>query len=121
MNTITTLTGGSAQLSMMQEMNRMKSIASGPVLSAQAFAPSTSGFTSASDVSFHQVMDNALNHIDAFQRVADAKQKDVDTGKSDDLVGAMLSSQQASLSFSALVQVRNKVASGVNDLMNMSI
>jgi len=33
----------------------------------------------------------------------------------------MLASQQASLSFSALVQVRNKVASGVNDLMNMSI
>lgn len=121
MNTITNLTGSTAQLSMMQEMNRMKSIADGPVLPAQAFAPSASSFTPAPDVSFHQVMGNALNHIDEFQRVADAKQNDVDTGKSDDLVGAMLAGQQASLSFSALVQVRNKVASGVNDLMNMSI
>lgn len=29
--------------------------------------------------------------------------------------------QQASLSFSALVQVRNKIATGFNDLMSMSI
>lgn len=121
MNMITTLTGNTAQLSMMQEMNRMKSIANGPVLPAQTFASAASGFTPASDVSFHQVIGNALNQIDDLQRVAEAKQNDVDTGKSDDLVGAMLSSQQAFLSFSALVQVRNKVASGVNDLMNISI
>ncbi|MGG7387346.1 flagellar hook-basal body complex protein FliE, partial [Escherichia coli] len=38
-----------------------------------------------------------------------------------DLAGAMIASQQASLSFSALVQVRNKIATGFNDLMSMSI
>ncbi|MBA1687452.1 flagellar hook-basal body complex protein FliE, partial [Escherichia coli] len=32
-----------------------------------------------------------------------------------------IASQQASLSFSALVQVRNNIATGFNDLMSMSI
>ncbi|WP_312950628.1 flagellar hook-basal body complex protein FliE [Superficieibacter sp.] len=117
MNILSTTTGNAAQLSMMQEMNRMKTLADAPVLAAQTITSSAP----ASEVSFHQVMGSALNHIDRFQQIADAKQNDVDMGKSDDLVGAMLASQQASLSFSALVQVRNKVASGVNDLMNMSI
>lgn len=117
MNNISTLTGSASQLSVMQEMNRMKALADGPVLDAQSFGASAS----TRDVSFHQLMGNALEHIDQFQQIAEAKQNAVDTGKSDDLVGAMLASQQASLSFSALVQVRNKVATGFNDLMNMSI
>lgn len=121
MNILSTTTGNAAQLSMMQEMNRMKTIADAPVQAAQTITSSDMGMTPPSEVSFHQVMGSALNHIDQFQQIADAKQNDVDMGKSDDLVGAMLASQQASLSFSALVQVRNKVASGVNDLMNMSI
>lgn len=120
MNNIT-LTSIASQLSVMQDMNRMKTLADGPVFDAQSFSATASGIASCSDVSFHQVMGNALAHINQFQQIAEAKQNDVDTGKSDDLVGAMLASQQASLSFSALVQVRNKVAAGFNDLMNMSI
>ncbi|MCT4704598.1 flagellar hook-basal body complex protein FliE [Enterobacteriaceae bacterium H16N7] len=114
-------TGHASQLNMMQEMNRMKTITDGPVLPARVLDASAADVMPSSDVSFHQVMSRALNHIDRFQQVADAKQTAVDTGKSDDLVGAMLASQQASLSFSALVQVRNKVATGFNDLMNMSV
>ena len=58
---------------------------------------------------------------DLCRQVAEQQQTAVDTGKSDDLAGAMIASQQASLSFSALVQVRNKIATGFNDLMSMSI
>ncbi|GHK46892.1 hypothetical protein ECZU08_24880 [Escherichia coli] len=73
------------------------------------------------DVSFNRIMYGALGHVDQFQQVAEQQQTAVDTGKSDDLAGAMIASQQASLSFSALVQVRNKIATGFNDLMSMSI
>lgn len=45
----------------------------------------------------------------------------VDSGQSDDLVGAMLASQQAGLSFSMLMQVRNKVMSAVEDLVKLPI
>lgn len=45
----------------------------------------------------------------------------VDSGQSDDLVGAMLASQQAGLSFAMLMQVRNKVMSAVEDLVKLPI
>ena len=81
----------------------------------------SSPLSASSPVSFDHVMQGALNHVDQFQQVAEQKQTAIEMGKSDDLAGAMIASQQASLSFSALVQVRNKVASGFNDLMSMSV
>ena len=111
----------SASLSLMQqEMSGMRRLAPASPLSAQTIS-SAPGSESLSGVSFHQVMRDALERVDNLQQAASARQNAVSSGESDDLVGAMLASQQASLSFSALVQVRNKVASGVNDLMNMSI
>lgn len=106
------------QTQMMQDMQQMKAVAQAPVLSPMQIM----GVQSASSpVSFDRVMQGALNHIDQFQQSAEQKQTAIEMGKSDDLAGAMIASQQASLSFSALVQVRNKVASGFNDLMSMSV
>ena len=45
----------------------------------------------------------------------------VDRGESDDLVGAMLESQKASVSFSALLQVRNKLSTAFDDVMRMPL
>ena len=42
--------------------------------------------------------------VDLQSKEASALMTAVDTGKSDDLVGAMVASQKASISFSALVQ-----------------
>ncbi|WP_336853616.1 flagellar hook-basal body complex protein FliE [Pseudescherichia vulneris] len=113
---------GNSSLSLMQqEMSGMSRLAAASPLSAQTISSSATEGEYPSDVSFHQVMRDALDRVDSLQQAASAQQNAVSSGQSDDLVGAMLASQQASLSFSALVQVRNKVASGVNDLMNMSI
>ncbi|EGT0641678.1 flagellar hook-basal body complex protein FliE [Citrobacter werkmanii] len=105
------------QTQMMQDMQQMKAVAQAPVLSPMQVNPQLAS----SPVSFDRVMQGALNHVDQFQQVAEQKQTAIEMGKSDDLAGAMIASQQASLSFSALVQVRNKVASGFNDLMSMSV
>lgn len=114
MTTITRLTPNASQLHMMQEMNRMQDLANGVPVAAGEMRPG-------SEVSFHQIFSQALSRVDALQQDAEMQQNAVEMGDSDDLVGAMIASQQAALSFSALVQVRNKVASGVNDLMNMSV
>jgi len=45
----------------------------------------------------------------------------VERGESDDLVGAMLSSQEAGLSFSMMMQVRNKVVAAVDDLIKLQL
>jgi len=63
----------------------------------------------------------AFEGVDAQQHDAARQVEAVETGQSDDLVGAMLSSQQAGLSFSMLVQVRNKVMNAFDDIMKMNV
>jgi flagellar hook-basal body complex protein FliE len=88
-----------------------------------AVAPALHGAGSAApaDFSFAQSMKDALASVDRDERIAADKMNAVDSGNSDDLVGAMLSSQQASLSFSMLMQVRNKVMGAVDDLLKLPV
>jgi flagellar hook-basal body complex protein FliE len=74
-----------------------------------------------SSFSFAQSMHNAVNQVNTQDVEAGQKMADVDSGKSDDLVGAMLSSQEASLSFSMLMQVRNKVMGGLDELIKLPL
>jgi flagellar hook-basal body complex protein FliE len=69
---------------------------------------------------------SAMSFADSFQQaVMGVNEKDrvanVDAGRSDDLVGAMLASQDASLSFSMLMQVRNKVVGAVDELIKLQL
>ncbi|GGC74452.1 flagellar hook-basal body complex protein FliE [Undibacterium terreum] len=74
-----------------------------------------------SGMSFAQSMKDAVNKVDDKEQLAIDKMSEVDSGRSDDLVGAMLSSQEASLSFSMLMQVRNKVMGAVDDLIKLPL
>ena len=58
--------------------------------------------------------DDVINSIEHAQNL-------IVSGTSTDLVGTMISNQKASLGFSALVQVRNKVMSGMDSIMDMSL
>jgi len=88
-----------------------------------AIAPSVESAAQSgnADFSFAQTMKNALHSVDAEDQAAAVKMADVDSGKSDDLVGAMLASQEASLSFSMLMQVRNKVMGAVDELIKLPV
>lgn len=70
---------------------------------------------------FADTFKQAIQSVDAMDRSAADQAAAVDSGKSDDLVGAMLSSQQASLSFSMLMQVRNKVMGAFEDLIKLQL
>ena len=80
-----------------------------------ADAAAQSGF------SFTQSMKDALASVNQADQSAAQRMSDVDSGKSDDLVGAMLASQEASLSFSMLMQVRNKVMGAVDELIKLPV
>ena len=71
--------------------------------------------------SFAQAMQNAVSGVNSADQAASAKMADVDAGRSDDLVGAMMASQEASLSFSMLMQVRNKVMGAVDELIKLPL
>lgn len=73
------------------------------------------------EVDFSAIFKSALDRLNADQIQASDKMRQVETGESDDLVGAMVSSQKASLNFSMLVQIRNKVLSGFEDIMRMPV
>ncbi|UTZ28410.1 flagellar hook-basal body complex protein FliE [Vibrio campbellii] len=72
-------------------------------------------------LSFSQAMTNVLDTVNQHQSVASQKMTAVESGASDDLVGAMIASQKASLSFNALMQVRNKVVMSFEDIMKMPV
>lgn len=73
------------------------------------------------DVNFSSLITTALNRVNYAQHTAGAMMTAIETGQSDDLVGTMVASQKASLSFSALVQVRNKLVAAFDDIMRMPI
>ena len=68
-----------------------------------------------------RVVVDAVRAVDAQQHRSGALMAAVDSGQSDDLVGAMIESQKASVSFSALMQVRNKLSSAFDDIMKMPL
>lgn len=70
---------------------------------------------------FAHSMELALRQVDSKDQDAAARMTAVENGESDDLVGAMLASQNASLSFSMLMQVRNKVVGAVDELIKLQL
>ncbi|NVD99496.1 flagellar hook-basal body complex protein FliE [Massilia sp. BJB1822] len=87
-----------------------------PVAPAAQFGP-----TAAQPASFAQSMKDAVAGVNAADQAAGLAMADVDAGRSNDLVGAMLASQEASLSFSMLMQVRNKVMGAVDELIKLPL
>jgi len=71
--------------------------------------------------SFADSLKLALQGVNEKDQVASELMANVDSGRSDDLVGAMLASQDASLSFSMMMQVRNKVVGALDELIKLQL
>ncbi|KFD20982.1 MULTISPECIES: flagellar hook-basal body complex protein FliE [Tatumella] len=86
-----------------------------PVISADegAFLPALS-----QESSFQSVLSQSVSQVNQLQLDAASRQQALNAGQSDDLAGAMVASQKANISFSALLQVRNKLTSALDDLLN---
>ena len=72
-------------------------------------------------VQFKDIMSQVLNNVNDHQKFASSKVTDIETGKSDDLVGAMIATQKASLSFSGLMEVRNKLVTAFEEIYKMPV
>jgi len=90
-----------------QDVERIGAAADGGPAAAAAGGGGAPGF------------EQMLRNVDAQDQDAQSRMEAVERGDSDDLVGAMLSSQQASMSFQMLLQVRNKVMGAVDDLIKL--
>ena len=102
----------SSQVTLLQQMQEMQRVAS----QAPSIEPNE-----ASGVSLSDAMRDVVGRVNEQQNIASRLMTAVDAGQSDDLVGAMVASQKAGLSFSALMQVRNKLMTGFDDIMRMPL
>jgi flagellar hook-basal body complex protein FliE len=106
------------QQELLGRMDQIKSAASGDLIApATAFASEGADSPAGIRTAFADV----FNAIDNQQHKASALTEAVDSGASDDLVGAMVESQKASISFSALMQVRNKVTNAFEEVMRLPV
>jgi flagellar hook-basal body complex protein FliE len=76
----------------------------------------------AADNSFGQVLQQSINKVNEQQSVATSMMTDFQNGNPETSVAeVMVSMQKASLSFSAMTQVRNKLVDAYQEIMNMPI
>ncbi|HMV06217.1 MAG TPA: flagellar hook-basal body complex protein FliE, partial [Accumulibacter sp.] len=76
----------------------------------------------AAGVDFAQILENSIAQVSQTQQQAEAMAANFAAGNnSENLHEVMLALQKASLSFQEMVQVRNKLVSAYQDVMNMQI
>lgn len=71
---------------------------------------------------FNKVLGEAISKVNEIQQEANSMVADWEQGKSNvDLSEVMITAQKSSLSFQAMMEVRNKLVEAYREIMNMSI
>jgi len=84
--------------------------------------PASQGAREADGVDFAQVLQSALKDVSSAQQEARAMARNFSAGDPDvNLQEVMVNLQKASLSFQQMVQVRNRLVSAYQDIMNMPV
>ena len=107
----------------MSEINVQQLLAQMRVLEAQAkIAPSAASEMQNPSVDFSQLLKNSVEAVNetsqASKKLADAFEKG---DSSISLAQVMISMEKASVSFQAMTQVRNRLLSAYQDIMNMPV
>ena len=72
--------------------------------------------------SFAELMENAINQVNETQaRASDLRERFEMGDPSIDIAEVMVAASQSSISFEALMQVRNRFMKAYQDIMNMSV
>lgn len=70
---------------------------------------------------FQSVLTDAISKVESFGNNADTSIKNFLSGEGEDLHKVALATQQADLSFQLFMQVRNKVVTAYNQVMQMQV
>jgi flagellar hook-basal body complex protein FliE len=70
---------------------------------------------------FGAVLDRFVSEVDGKMQAAQAEQAKVLSGETSSLHQAMISMQEASVSFSLMVEVRNKLVESYQEMMRMQV
>lgn len=91
-------------------------------VAAQASQSPAASSTAAPVQDFSELLKSAIAEVDATQQDARQLTRQFETGDPNvDLQDVVLSLQKASVSFQTMVQVRNKLVSAYQEIMNMQV
>lgn len=94
---------------LLNELNRLAAAAANPAASGDG----------RQSPDFATVFKSFLDGANAAQTAAAGQARAFEVGDSDDLTGVMITLQRARLSFQSVLQVRNRLVSAYQDIMNM--
>ncbi len=92
-----------------------------PVAAPKIALPASTGAIGAPTDGFTQMLDGLVGAVDAKQQAAAASTRKVLLGESDQLHQSMIAMQEASVAFSMMVEVRNKLVESYQELMRMQV
>jgi flagellar hook-basal body complex protein FliE len=109
--------------SFLQSLERMR----GPQDPAEISLPGadagarTSGATAPGSGTFSSLLNRAVAEVDSKLQAAQTEQSRVLTGETNNLHQSMIAIQEASVAFSLMVEVRNKLVESYQELMRMQV
>lgn len=77
--------------------------------------------TTATPSSFGAILDHVVGEVNSKLQAGSAEQAKVLSGESTNLHQAMISMQEGNVAFSLMVEVRNKLVEGYQELMRMQV
>ena len=98
---------------LLQQMQALQSVAQGRAVQPEVGTEPTSNFA--------QLMQQAINQVNETQHQAASLARAFELGENIDLSQVMIAAQKSRVSFEALTQVRNKLLTAYQDVMNMSV
>ncbi len=84
-------------------------------------APGVGGAQGTAPGGFTEALNSALQQVNGLQTQAGEAAASFERGETTDIAAVMLAKQQASVSFEATLQVRNKLLSAYKDIMSMPV
>lgn len=105
----------------MSEMSINQVLAQMRTMSIEA-APSKESKEIENHADFSSILKNSIDSVNQTQQTSGQLSKAFETGDPDtSLAEVMIASQKASVSFQAMLQVRNKLVESYKDVMNMPL
>jgi len=106
----------------MKEINMNQLLLQMRVMADRASSINQEAVSKGSSPDFSNMFKNAINQVNDTQQHAGALTKQFELGNPDiDVTDVMINLQKASISFQAMTQVRNRLVSAYQEIMNMSV
>ena len=106
----------------MNTMNIDQILAQMRSMTSQATGSNPAAAESSAEVSFGGLLKQSVDHVNAMQQQSSEMKKAFELGSEDvNLAQVMVAVQKSSISFEAVVEVRNKLVDAYKEVMNMPI